>query len=144
MMDAKTAVGLLKNYGGCIVTDQEGIIRLNSDLLIKLLEQQEKYAELGRLALTTFNNADFDHCGENYNNNCSEGCEWLKFCQKRAELLGDERDADRMSVRDIEVRCSRCDKSFDTERMLTNCEGCGRKMICDNCYEKHECEWDGE
>jgi hypothetical protein len=71
------------------LTDDNGQQHIEIMLLNRKEKQQAKYAELGRLALTTFNNADFDHCGENYNNNCSDGCEWLKFCQKRAELLGE-------------------------------------------------------
>jgi hypothetical protein len=136
------------------LTGDNGQQHIEIMLLTRKNNEQEKYAELGRLAIevsntnpaiTSFCKIEYQKKYHGANAFChTVKCPWRSFCQKRAELLGDERDADRLSVRDIAARCSRCDKSFDTERMLTNCEGCGRKMICDNCYEKHECEWDGE
>jgi hypothetical protein len=120
---------------------------------IQELEKQEKYAELGRLALDAIDkfkiNRGNTHPCEissialgNREEICVK-CAWYNFCQKRTKLLAGVRDVERLPIRDT-VRCSCCGKSFDVERMLTNCDNCGLTMLCDNCYEKHECEWDGE
>lgn len=79
-MDAKTAVGILCDYS------HGTLFNLGSDNAIaitKLIEQQEKYAELGRLITTQIDNSTCE--GE-----MTKSCKYcsLKFiCQKRAELL---------------------------------------------------------
>lgn len=85
-MDVKTAIELLKNYGGCMVTDHKGVIRLNTDSLIKLLNKQEEYAELGKLAIE-ISNKDFE-CNRIFDDNCFPGnCNWYLFCQKRSKMV---------------------------------------------------------
>ena len=58
--------------------------------LMGIIEQQSKYAELGRLAVEIVDK-DFG-CNRIFDDNCFPGiCNWYLFCQKRAELLAGEK-----------------------------------------------------
>lgn len=62
------------------------------EIVKDFIEQQEKYAELGRLALKLGN----DYCDHTFNdgycNRCDCGITMTNFCQKRAELLAEGRE----------------------------------------------------
>ncbi len=63
------------------------------DHLEKMYAKQMPYAELGRLAIEAMDiHADNAGCVGIMNENCPTDrrkCAWYKFCQKRAELLGE-------------------------------------------------------
>ena len=92
-MDVKTAISKLRNC-------QQGrgiIMMLSCDLwdIADFIEQQEKYAELGRLAVECSATNKFPCQGKYDNDICYETldmgcCEYEEFCQKRAELEGVE------------------------------------------------------
>lgn len=87
--DIEEAIELLKNYGGCVVVNERGIIRLNGDMLIRLLKQQAKYAELGRISISEVRGAV---CSiptfreRNEQGRCKGHCTNYNFCKLRAEL----------------------------------------------------------
>lgn len=68
------------------------LVRVKSDEIADFIGQQDKYAELGRLALTTranvCSNNDFIKMGAKC---CKKHCTNYLFCQKRAELLSGEK-----------------------------------------------------
>lgn len=53
--------------------------------IIQFIDQQAKYAELGRLAIECGN-----PCSGAYEKSCPRVCDKYYFCQKRAELLAGE------------------------------------------------------
>lgn len=95
-MDTKTAVKLLKRDSDIIndriisTTDCRFIGYRVNRLTVKneneiadLITEQEKYAELGKLAIETeVCELDFDGKG------CNKYCDMYGFCAKRAELMG--------------------------------------------------------
>jgi len=88
-MDAKTMIYFLKPDG--LMKDGNRVVLLADEIANEIsdyIEQQEKYAELGRLALTTramvCSNNDFIKRGVN---KCEEHCTNNLYCKKRAELL---------------------------------------------------------
>ena len=97
MMDKNTAVEILRSnyidYAPPIMGCKPISARRCEDIA-NFIEQQEKYAELGRLALEVLdiNNGieDTDFCSrdhlEMWKGKCVNCC-WIPFCQKRAELL---------------------------------------------------------
>lgn len=84
--------GIVERGENRTLSDKEWIDQAILNYVVKL-EQQEKYAKLGRLAVEFL--ADKDYCSDNcaisafkdgVNDNCKE-CWVFKICQKRAELL---------------------------------------------------------
>lgn len=77
------------------------VLRKENEQLKLQVSEQEKYAELGRLALNAMKNDElFGGCPEEYGlvndgNRCKNNgmrsvkCTWQSFCQKRAELLAE-------------------------------------------------------
>jgi hypothetical protein len=98
-MDAKTAFSILRDeesYSTSQEDFEKGIwthIDIYIDDAKKIadhIEQQAKYAELGRLALTTratiCSNNDF----KNRKNTCEKHCTNYNYCKLRAQLLAEE------------------------------------------------------
>jgi len=79
--------GKLTTYSYEELTDlRRKLQKENAELKLQVAEQA-KYAELGRLAVKAVFVNGFENCNSIYDKECFEGCEWLGFCQKRAELL---------------------------------------------------------
>jgi len=55
--------------------------------ICEFVDQQEKYAELGRLALQTRGTVCKTTAFKTVSRKCEEHCFNINFCQKRAELL---------------------------------------------------------
>ena len=91
-MDKDTAVKLLKRVIKVEIPPQRVVIVTAEEAkeIADFIEQQETYAELGRLSLTTramvCSNNDFIKRGTKQ---CEKHCTNYQFCQKRAELLGE-------------------------------------------------------
>ena len=92
-MDAKTAVECLVDKGMWISSRFIQIYDKKAKEIADFIIEQEKYAELGKLALEFL--ADNDYCSDacaisafkdGVNDNCKE-CYVFIICQKRAELL---------------------------------------------------------
>lgn len=66
-------------------------LKTSNKALNLIIAEQEKYAELGRLAVEAVASGGFENCNSIYDKECFEGCTWYKFCQKRAELLAGEK-----------------------------------------------------
>jgi hypothetical protein len=87
MMDAKTVIEAIIYHYDC--TGWE-----NAKSIVKFIKNQEKYAELGRLALVAIDPVNTDEssqpCDEPVfdNSRSCKTCTWKNFCQKRVELLG--------------------------------------------------------
>ena len=101
-MDAKTEVEILKDTESYSTSNEDfekGIwthVDITIDSAIEIadfIEQQEKYAELGRLAVEiNYDAINAIGCdGVNDEGGCVDcvgmRCEWHGFCVKRAELL---------------------------------------------------------
>lgn len=89
-MDKNTACKILRE-SDCIcngVGNFKIVSPIEIELIADFIEQQEKYAELGRLALTTranvCSNNDFIKRGAKQ---CEKHCTNYPYCAKRAELL---------------------------------------------------------
>lgn len=88
MMDAKTSIEILRSEGVDYFPKIPGvqpISKFRAKEIADFIEQQEKYAELGRLVVSThicWCEFDDQEC-----KNTPE-CPQRNFCQKRAELLG--------------------------------------------------------
>ncbi|AIF52030.1 hypothetical protein [Pelosinus sp. UFO1] len=84
-MDAKTAAEIMRgNWSKLKVRD----IHKTYDEIADFIEQQEIYAELGRLVVGC-NNGICHHLHYNEKWNACRQCCGFKACQKRAELLGE-------------------------------------------------------
>jgi hypothetical protein len=82
-MDAKTAVNLCRKYKNLALSISN---REFYSEIADLIEQQEKYAELGRLAVDIHG---YICSVEGFGKwrECADDCKFINFCQKRAELL---------------------------------------------------------
>jgi hypothetical protein len=92
MMDAKTMIYFLKPDG--LMKDGNRVVLLADEIANEIsdyIEQQEKYAELGRLAVNLHGyvctSGGFGKWKE-----CDGDCKFISFCQKRSELLAEERE----------------------------------------------------
>jgi len=87
-MDAKTAVVLLRQSRGKAFNAR--LFTEESIQIAGFIEQQDQYAELGRLAVEAIDiHADNVGCIGIMNADCPTDrrkCGWYGFCQKRAEL----------------------------------------------------------
>jgi hypothetical protein len=97
-MNAKEMCGFLKLKADLLAEyDGNNYAANNYREISDFITDQEKYAELGRLALEFL--ADKDYCSDacaistfkfGVNDNCKD-CWVFKICQKRAELLKDDK-----------------------------------------------------
>lgn len=95
MMDTNTMCDILRNP--IIILDRYNMAPMDREVMREIanhIEQQEKYAELGRLAVQGLSQElSVWHCHSNFNSDLCKwyrkihGCEHQEFCQKRAELL---------------------------------------------------------
>lgn len=97
-MDKETAVEILKstlvNFSPPIAGMKPISVKRVAEIA-DFIEQQEQYAELGRLVMEAIKNGRSfappickylpPKVSDEY---CGEGCQWARFCAKRAELEG--------------------------------------------------------
>ena len=84
-MDAKTEAHALRS---AFVGQPDDVLFSRKYMLevADFIEQHEKYAELGRLAIKAYV-CDYEFDDFDCETACDSGCDDYNFCQKRAELL---------------------------------------------------------